>query len=137
MTYARSTAMSTEAQQMSLGSFISLLEQVSKPEKLVVFDFGDVPAGETQLFDCYDAHPKELAISHRRPDDPRMTSAGTIVERATEAVGCSFIDDTGNEHKMDADTPLWVANWRRSTGNAVIGLEEAPSKVIIRTWKIE
>ena len=123
--------------QMTLGELVHRLERVQDPLKQVVFDFGDVPAGETQMFDCYAGRQRELALRHRRPHDPRMTSAATIAERAREALGCTFIGPTGREHRMDGDTPLWAANWGQRTGNAVVGLEETSEGVIIRTWKME
>ena len=123
--------------QLTLGEFMYHIEQVSEPNKRVVFDFGDVPAGETQLFDCYSEYPEEIAVRHRRPaKDRRMTSAENIVSLCAQAVGCTFIDALGEERTMQRETPLWAANWHQLTRNAVVAVEETPDVVIIRTWRM-
>lgn len=138
MPTSRTVTAPATMRQLTLGEFIHFMENVSNPAKRVVFDFGDVPRGETQLFDPYYTHPAEIAMQHRRlASDPRMTSAGTIVELSEQAVGCTFFDDSGVERAMQRTTPLWVANWAQSTGNAVVSVEETPGAVIIRTWRME
>lgn len=137
MSQPRTIGLPQSAQQMTLGQFIEQLSHV-EPTKQVMLDFGDVLKGETQLFDCYEQHPDELAISHRLPmNDDRMTDADIVMMRATDANGCTFISSDGAEHLMDEDTPLWVANWRIPSGNAVIAVEETADLVIVRTWRIE
>ena len=137
MSKARSVRMPEELRQMTLGEFEAALSKIPQ-DKRVRMDFGDLPKGETQMFDCYAARPDELAISHRPGmNDDRMTDADIVAMRTKEAIDCTFIDERGQDRKMNADTPLWVANWRERTGNAVVGLDETDDTVIIRTWKIE
>ena len=137
MSQPRTAKMPEYVRQMTLGEFIHALGNV-QPDQRVKFDFGDIPQGETQLFDCYEPHPDELAISHRPAmRDDRMTSAEIIMMRAAAALDCTFIDQRGREHRMDENTPLWAANWREHTNNAVVALEANGNAVIIRTWRIE
>ena len=140
MATSQNAARTTQARnmtQITLGEFINLLNDVP-PYQQVVMDFGDVPMGETQLFDCYVGYPDELAIRYRPPmNDDRMTSAQSIIRRAHEAVSCTFIDHMGQKRTMSPQTPLWAANWRHTTHNAIVGVEEKKNTVIIRTWMIE
>ena len=123
--------------QLSLGELIDLLSDV-QPYKHVIFDFGDALSGDTQLLDYYRRHPTELAIRHRRPEENyRMTSAEVIIGHLSESVGSTFIDHLGQERTMSRETPLWAANWKQTTDNAIVGLEELPNTVIVRTWRIE
>ena len=123
--------------QLRLGEFVSALALMD-PDKPVFTDFGDALRGETQLFDCYVAHPSELAMSYRPAmRDDREQCVESILERASGAVGCTFIDHCGAEHTMTAAAPVWVANWCYATGVAVVGVDELPDMVVVRTWKIE
>ena len=137
MSEARSAQPPAELRQMTLGEFETALRK-APPEKRVRLDFGEVPKGETQMFDCYAAHPEELAIGHRAGmNDDRMTCADVVMMRTDDANGCTFIDQQGGEHTMGEDTPLWIANWRERTGNAVVSVEETEECILIRTWTIE
>ena len=137
MTQPRTAEMPENMHQLNLGELIDLLSNV-QPYKNVTFDFGDVLSGDTQLLDCYHRYPTELAIRHRRAEqDYRMTSAEVIIGNLNQSVGCTFIDHLGQERKMSRETPLWAANWKQTTGNAIVGLEEIPNTVIVRTWRIE
>ena len=137
MTQPRTVEMPENMHQLNLGELIDLLSDV-QPYKHVTFDFGDVLPGDKQLLDCYHQHPSEIAIRHRRAeDDYRMTSAEVIIGQLDESVGCTFIDHFGQERKMSRETPLWAANWNQPTGNAIVGLEELPNAVIVRTWHMK
>ena len=137
MTQPRTAEMPENMHQLNLGELIDLLSNM-QPYKNVIFDFGDALAGDTQLLDCYHRYPTELAIRHRRAEqDYRMTSAEVIIGHLNQSVDCTFIDHLGQERKMSRETPLWAANWKQTTGNAIVGLEEIPNTVIVRTWRIE
>lgn len=137
MTQPRTTEIPKNLQQLNLGELIDLMSDV-QPHKHVIFDFGDAMPGETQLIDCYHRYPNEIAIRHRRAEgDYRMTSAEVIIGHLDESAGGTFFDHLGQEQKMSRETPLWAANWKQPTGNAIVGLEELPNAVIVRTWHVE
>ena len=137
MTQPRTVEMPENMHQLNIGELIDLLSEV-QPYKHMIFDFGDVLPGDNQLLDCYHRHPNEIAIRHRRAEgDYRMTSAEIIIGHLDESVDCTFIDHLGQERTMSRETPLWAANWKQPTGNAIVGLVELRNTVIVRTWHIE
>ena len=114
---------------MRLGEIIDALASV-KPDANVEFDFGGLrPTG----VDSYRGYYSDLALSY---GDEGMTS-GLLLNELRDAVGATFEGYKGGEFRMDKSTPVWVANYGRSHGVAVIGIDDQGRRVVIRTAMID
>lgn len=114
---------------MRLGDIIDALSDV-KPATRVEFDFGGLePTG----VDSYRGYYSDLAIGYAESG----IDAGKLLADLRDADGHVFEGYKGGEYHMDRSTPVWVANWGRSHGVAVVSIEDQGWRVLIRTAMIE
>ena len=97
------------SEQLTLGELILKLEAVSNKDKPVVFDFGEqVPIG----LDSWRGSYAELSFHHEK-ETPKPVSE--ILGMLKEAVGRTYEGYKGGDFTMTRHTPIWVANWSRSS----------------------
>lgn len=114
---------------MRLGDLIAALEP-AKSDSHVEFDFGGLqPTG----IDSYRGYYSDLALSF---GEDGMT-VGQLLAELRDADGATFEGYKGGDFQMDKSTPVWVANYGRSHGVAVIGVDDQEWRVVIRTAMID
>lgn len=136
-----------DARQLSLGGLIQAFERLpltyesqGKPcPKRVSFDFGQTyPVRLTSYRGSY----SELAITFGSQglDDRGCYSESRLPMEATaflaqlrEADSIEFYGYKGGNYHMDADTPLWVAQWGESGYTAVVGVRDLGAEIVIDT----
>jgi hypothetical protein len=117
-------------QPIALGDLIALLE--ARPQDQgVSFDFcGLVPTS----VDSYRGYYDHLAMGWSADGAPKVAD---LLGRLREALGAVFTGYKGGEFRMDADTPMWVANYGRSDSTAIIGISECDYWAFIETARCE
>lgn len=114
---------------MRLGELIDALE-ACEPESQVTFDFGGFePTG----IDSYRGYYSDLALSF----GDQGLLAGKLLAELRDADGGVFEGYKGGKYRMDRSTPVWVANYGRSHGVAVVAVEDQDWRVLIRTALID
>lgn len=114
---------------MNLGEIIDAL-QSAEVDATVCFDFGGLePTGVKS----YRGYYSDLALGFA---DEGM-KAGELLTTLKAAVGAVFEGYKGGDFKMDRVTPVWVANYGRSDGVAIVGVENHGWRVILRTALID
>jgi hypothetical protein len=90
----------------------------------VVYDVGGSP------FDpgSYRGYYADLAFDSK----DSSVSAGELLAEAQGAIGKTFTGYKGGDFTMDADTPLWRANYGHC-GRAIIGMSVEADKIILHT----
>ena len=114
---------------LRLGDLIDALEGVA-PDTLVQFDFGGFePTGVAS----YRGYYSDLAIGFAEDG----LKAGELLKILKEAEGAVFTGYKGGDFRMDRQTPMWVDNWGKYNGVAVVAVEDQEYRVILRTSMIE
>ena len=114
---------------LRLGAIIDALEK-AREDARVQCDFGGfVVTG----VDSYRGHYSDIALSYSERDG---LSAGELLALLRDADGKEFEGYKGGKFKMDRATPVWVANYGRSHGVAVVGVEDRDWRVVIHTAMI-
>lgn len=108
---------------MTLGEMIVRLEAAPQDAHIRV-PFYDAYAG---CLDSYRGYYEMLAIDHQAA--PKTVA--DFLKEAREAVGSTFIGYKGGDFTMDRNTPIWVAEYGASTGQAVMAIETKDSVVEI------
>lgn len=116
---------------MRLGNIIDALA-TAKPEAEVQFDFGGF--GPTGV-DSYRGYYSDLALSY--DDQVGMLNAGDLLKELRAADGAVFTGYKGGDYRMNRSTPVWVANWGRCHGVAVVAVEDQEWRVLLRTQLID
>lgn len=117
-------------QPISLGELIALLTPC-KQDVSIHFDFGDFRPTDVDSFRGYYDH---LAIGFSDEGDPKVSD---LLAQLNAAVGKSFTGYKGGDYTMTRRTPMWVANYGRSTSTAVVGVEQTDWCVVINTGYCE
>lgn len=114
---------------MRLGEIIEALK-VFEPATRVEFDFGGFePTG----LDSYRGYYSDLAIGF----GSEGLNAGQLLAELQGAVGKTFEGYKGGKYEMDLSTPVWVANYGRSHGVAVVYVEAQSWRAVLRTALID
>lgn len=114
---------------MRLGQIIDALSSVDENAN-VQFDFGGFePTG----IDSYRGYYSDLALSFGETG----MAAGALLCELRDADGGVFEGYKGGDYRMDRDTPVWVANYGRSDGVAVVAVEDQGWRVLLRTALID
>lgn len=100
---------------MTLGSFIAALEKLL-PEADVFFDFCYLRPTD---FASYRGYYSDLSLGFSV--DHEYVKAGELLASAKKCLGKTFEGYKGGDFVMDADTPLWVANYG-DTGWRIVGV---------------
>lgn len=116
---------------MRLGALVKALEAVPEGH-WVMFDFGGLTPTDC---DSYRGYYSDLAIGFEE-DKPGPT-AGEFAKRLRDCIGQTFTGYKGGDFTMAEDTPVWVANYGKTSGTAVIGVEDQGWRVLLRTACIE
>tara|TARA_R110002072_G_scaffold63430_2_gene157822 strand:+ start:430 stop:777 length:348 start_codon:yes stop_codon:yes gene_type:complete len=103
---------------MKLGSIIQQLEGCD-PEAPVRFDFGGLSPDPTQL-DSYRGYYNDLALGWT----DRSCTVQELLEALREANGRTFTGYKGGEFDMNNQTPVWIAEYGRTSDTKIIGIEE-------------
>jgi hypothetical protein len=114
---------------MTLGELIAALEKATKAElrdhvsttasdRPVYFDWCDFVPGS---LDSYRGYYDHLAISIEKDCN---TTVGTLLAACREALGKTYQGYKGGQYTMDADTPVWVANWGDCRGWGIAKVED-------------
>lgn len=115
---------------MRLGDIIDALA-ACKPSSDVEFDFGGLhPTG----VDSYRGYYSDLALGY---GENGGLNAGDLLKELRHADGAVFTGYKGGDYRMDRNTPMWVANWGRCHGVAVVAVEDQDWRVVIRTQMID
>lgn len=115
---------------MPLGEIIDALDGIAD-DTFVQFDFGGFePTG----IDSYRGYYSDLALGF----DREGMKVGALRAELQDADGGTFEGYKGGEYRMDRSTPVWVANYGRSHGVAVVAVETREKwRVILRTALID
>lgn len=116
-------------QGLRLGDIIDALKPV-KDDSRVEFDFGGF---EASGIDSYRGYYSDLALSFAEAG----LTAGALLKELEDANGSVFTGYKGGDYRMDRSTPVWVANYGRSHGVAVVAVEDQDWRVLIRTALID
>ncbi len=106
--------------QLSLGEFIDLLEAWpnDKDKDACYFDFGGLSPTAPG---SYRGDYSELALGFAESESYPEPTVATVLKWCLEAVGKEFEGYKGGEFTMSRSTPLWVANYGKTGGTAVVG----------------
>lgn len=115
---------------MRLGEIIDAMSS-AKADADVEYDFGGLGVDGV---DSYRGYYSDLALSFVDGDGMK---AGPLLEVLRAADGKVYTGYKGGDYRMDRDTPVWVANYGRSHGVAVVGVEDQGWRVLIRTALID
>lgn len=116
--------------QLNLGEIIDLLEAWPKPEDACRFDFGDMePVDLISYRGSYD----QLAITYRDGVDYPNPTVIHVLEMLRAAVGKEFSGYKGGEYVMTAKTPVWIANYSRTSGTFITGCVADHHHFVFRT----
>jgi hypothetical protein len=107
---------------LTLGVLIKRLERIQDKTKSLVFDDGRGLGEAMSYRGCYEYLAFGSADS----------TVGEAIERATEAIGKTYIGYKGGEYMMDKDTLVFRAEFG-CCGKMVIGIREHDDRVIIVT----
>jgi hypothetical protein len=118
---------------MCLGDLISAFEAVEDKETFVQFDFGGFQPNDV---DSYRGYYCDLALSYDDREDEAM-DAGELLDVLKKADGQVFTGYKGGDYRMDRSTPVWVANYGRSHGVAIMRVEDQKWRVVIHTALID
>lgn len=115
---------------ITLGKLISELK-TRKQDSHVTFDFCGVTPGELT---SYRGYYRMLAIE---PDfECNPVKVKDFITKLKSAINKTFIGYKGGEFVMDKDTWMWVAQYGRSDGTAIFGVEGDEFETIIKTGHI-
>jgi hypothetical protein len=115
-----------DAGQMTLGAFIAALEPLPQ-DRCVCFDFAQL--APTAL-DSYRGYYDHLALGF---EEQALPTVAALLADAKNAMGRTFVGYKGGEFVMNEHTPMWAANYGRSGGSRIVGVEEREFEVLIRT----
>lgn len=119
-------------EQITLGDLIAALQKA--PENVpVYFDWCYMRPTD---FNSYRGYYEDLALGYADTPHTRVT-AGELLERAESAVGTYMEGYKGGDFKMTKKTVLWVANYGRSTGWAIVGIEADEYSITLKTAMID
>jgi len=118
-----------QSKHLRLGDIIDALEGANEGLS-VEFDFGGFAPQE---IDSYRGYYSDLALSFSE----KGTKVGDLLRELRDADRAVFTGYKGGEYRMDRSTPVWVANYGRCHGVAVVGVEILPHVVVLHTAKIE
>lgn len=116
---------------MRLGEIIDELAGIDENEP-VEFDFGGC---QPNRLDSYRGYYSDLAIGYTNDEDGWVV--GKLRSALTEAVGSVFEGYKGGDYRMGRETPVWVANYGRSHGVAVVRVERQSWRVVLHTAMID
>jgi len=115
---------------IKLGELIKKLEAMPQDAN-VYFDFGRlVPHG----VDSYRGYYDHLAIGF---GDGSPTKVATLLKELKAAVGKTFQGYKGGDFRMSEDTPVWVANYGRTSDTTVAEVKHLGWCVVLFTTLIE
>lgn len=118
-------------EQITLGGLIALLSE-RPSDQGVRFDFCDLSPNPKQI-DSYRGFYEHVAIGYLPYEDPTDVLVGQLLEALRAKLGTAMEGYKGGDYTMDADCPLWVANWGHSHSTAILGLEREEYATTIRT----
>ena len=120
--------------QLNLGDLIYLLELAGEHDseggqKQVEFDF---PSMTPKGFSSYRGLYTDLAIGYKDYELTKygkdadelleQAKAGNFIKELKATIGKQFTGYKGGEYTMNPRTPLWIANYGKSTGIAPYGV---------------
>jgi hypothetical protein len=115
--------------QLNLGELIYELEKC-RPDTQVNYDFGAlIPDG----FDSYRGYYEQLALGWKEGEHGEIVTVEELLTKAKETELKEFTGYKGGEYVMYRETPLWVANYGRCHGTAIVGVTDNGYQVIINT----
>ncbi len=124
-------------EQLTLGQFINMLENVSKDhkdeEKTIRYDFGYF---EPNGIHSYRGYYDQLALGYEIKEYGEETKVSDVLKYCKNAIGKSFVGWKGGEYTMDEDTPLWVSNSGQACGTAIVGVKDT-YVIIIETANLD
>lgn len=112
---------------LTLGGLVSALGKANG-QIVVEFDEG----GTVGDLGSYRGYYSDLALE---PGDA-LATAGALLDAAREAVGKTYQGYKGGDYTMDAETPLWMADYG-CCGRAVVGFGQRDGKLILRTKAVD
>lgn len=126
--------------QLTLGELIAQIEAAGvydedgKP-KDVQYDFGYI---YPTVLDSWRGSYAELALgySENYPNENRV-NAEQLLKDCKEAIGKTFEGYKGGDYVMDANTPVWVANYGDSSETGIVGILDKGYKLVILTSYME
>lgn len=111
-------------EQLTLGEFISRLEGVQNKEVPVYMDFEYLaPTRFASWRGSYDELALGFCLDGYNESDKPIKSVAELLAHTRECVGEVFEGWKGGAFKMDATTPLWVANTGNSGHEMITGIE--------------
>lgn len=123
---------SAEAGQLTLGELIAKLEQYD-PDSIVCYESATFPYYYPGSYDSYRGYYEMLAIS--RSDIP--VTVGQFMKASLDAVGETFTGYKGGEYTMTKHTPVWVSDYGRASGDAIVDIKQDFGRVLIVTERID
>jgi hypothetical protein len=113
---------------LTLGDLIKSLEEASDLNREVKYADGKSP---------HDAHSYRGYYSDLAFDDgPQSIKAHELLKAARGWIGKTFEGYKGGDYVMDADTPLWRAEYG-DCGDAIVAIQELPDYILLVTKKID
>jgi hypothetical protein len=119
---------------LSLGDFIETLSNA--PHDSLVFlstSTSSEPSATMPEFNSYRGYYHDIALE---PWNGTLT-VEQLLSAANDACGRTFEGYKGGDFTMDADTPLWIANYGSASGIAIRYIDVRGSSVTIITFQTE
>jgi hypothetical protein len=117
---------------ITIDQLVKLLEKRPKDQS-VSFDFcGFIPDD----VDSYRGYYNELAISYV-PYQGKSITVDTFLNMMMDVVGETYTGYKGGNYTMEKETNVWVDNYGRCSGTAVLGIEESDYITVIKTGYID
>lgn len=122
-----------DTMQLTLGKLIEQLQACDltgtdgKP-KSICYDF--CRFRPTSLMSWRGSYA-ELALGYKENGD--YPSAQSILEDCQSSIGATYQGYKGGDFVMDADTPVWVANYGNSSETAIVGVVDAGYQIVLLT----
>ena len=123
----------TEAKNLRLGEFISLLEK--RPgNQSVEFDFCGFGVGGVG---SYRGFYEDLALEPAEDFTDRYKDVSALLQRLKKALGETFEGYKGGDYVMSEETILWAAKYGESGSTAIVGVTGDRYLTIIETRWVE
>jgi hypothetical protein len=115
---------------LRLGQLIKLLEELPQEEN-VRFDFCNFTPDDVM---SYRGYYSDLAISYKENEEVKVSDLLNKLNSVRNTVQEGY---KGGDYIMHDEVPVWVANYGKCHGTAVVGVKKADYGVIIETAHID
>ena len=116
--------------QMTLGELTQALKKCD-PSAQVEYAFGGLsPTG----FGSYRGDYSHLALGFELPGyQSQPLTVADLIAKCEEANGATYEGYKGGDFQMSDRTPIWIANYGKATGTALIGVLDGEYIVRLET----